>query len=606
MSNFLHTIAGKITTTLAGFIFLLFSSVSGAHTATKTQNKEQTAAVVVATQKVQLVTNEATTTSLKKSVSSVGTKTVANQQITQPFIERIIQTPTTSTSEIRYVSESELNAQLSNLKNDFTRIIYGSQSGSSYSGGGLLNTVSLMSKIDSLSGTNLSNITVNGVSGLKASDIPALSYLSSSGGTVSGDLMVTGNFNLSGAQTLFGAIMAPYIIATSSTASTFVQASSTRFSIFDQAYLGGTATSTFDSAGKLSLVSDGLSVGTSQLVVSGGNVGIGTTSPTVALDIYGTTNNTILNITASAKGAEPQLVLNNASNTPAKLFIGSSSWHNNKAILYSSGADFFADCNVVADSDCGQIRFYTNAYYQWVDSPKVVISNTGKVGVGTTTPWRTVSVKGTVGFDGLTGAVGAGSLCLSSNKEVVYNSGSDNCLSSLRSTKHEINALSIDALSKVATLEPVSFIYNDDASSTVRYGFIAEDVSAVDTHLGTYDQEGNLSGVDDRAILAVIVRALKEILQKISETAHLIIATLTARRVETQELCVDGTCITGDQFRAIINQSGQQSAFSEPITQATTTQSQSVTATSTESVSDATTTSQTTNTLSSTTEESTK
>jgi hypothetical protein len=91
----------------------------------------------------------------------------------------------------------------------------------------------------------------------------------------------------------------------------------------------------------------------------------------------------------------------------------------------------------------------------------------GLVGVGTSTPWRTLSVTGTVGFDGLTGATGAGSLCLSANKEVVYNSGSDNCLSSLRSTKHNINNLTLSGTSTVAALVPVSFIYNNDASSTV-------------------------------------------------------------------------------------------------------------------------------------------
>jgi hypothetical protein len=115
----------------------------------------------------------------------------------------------------------------------------------------------------------------------------------------------------------------------------------------------------------------------------------------------------------------------------------------------------------------------------------------------------------------LTGAVGSGSLCLSANKEVVYNAGSDNCLSSLRSTKHDINPLGVDALSQIAALVPVSFIYNNDASSTVRYGFIAEDTAAVDSHLGTYDQSGKLSGVDDRSILSIIVKALQELIGEV-------------------------------------------------------------------------------------------
>jgi hypothetical protein len=86
--------------------------------------------------------------------------------------------------------------------------------------------------------------------------------------------------------------------------------------------------------------------------------------------------------------------------------------------------------------------------------------------VSTTSPWRALSVTGTVGFDGLAGSTGAGSLCLDGSKQVVYNS----CLSSTR-----------------ARLEPVSFIYKNGECRT-RYGFIAEDAAAVDAHLATTTQ----------------------------------------------------------------------------------------------------------------------
>ena len=173
----------------------------------------------------------------------------------------------------------------------------------------------------------------------------------------------------------------------------------------------------------------------------------------------------------------------------------------------------------------------------------------GNIGVATDTPWRTLSVTGSVGFDGLTGAVGAGSLCLSANKEVVYNSGSDNCLSSLRSTKHNINNLTLSGTSTVAALVPVSFIYNNDASSTVRYGFIAEDTAAVDAHFGTYDQSGKLSGVDDRAILSIIVRALQELIGTVQGFAQ---------KFTTQELCVGITCINQQQLAGLLALEAQQ------------------------------------------------
>jgi hypothetical protein len=69
----------------------------------------------------------------------------------------------------------------------------------------------------------------------------------------------------------------------------FSNASTTLFSSYGPAYFGSTATSWFNSAGALSLVLNGLTVGTNQLIVSGGNVGVGTTSPGSLLSV-GNTN----------------------------------------------------------------------------------------------------------------------------------------------------------------------------------------------------------------------------------------------------------------------------------------------------------------------------
>ena len=185
----------------------------------------------------------------------------------------------------------------------------------------------------------------------------------------------------------------------------------------------------------------------------------------------------------------------------------------------------------------------------------------GSVGVATSSPWRKFAVTGTVGLDNLTGSTGAGSLCLSANKEVVYNSGSDNCLSSLRSTKHDITDLTISGTSTVAALSPVSFIYNDDASSTVRYGFIAEDTAAVDPHFATYDALGKVSGVDDRSLISILVKAVQEMLAELTaleSTVAGLAQSFTSKQITaTQQLCVeksDGTpvCVTGDQLAGIM------------------------------------------------------
>lgn len=64
-----------------------------------------------------------------------------------------------------------------------------------------------------------------------------------------------------------------------------LNASSTLFSAFGPAYFGGSATSSFSTAGVLTLVANGLVVGTNQLVASGGNVGVGTSTATAEFAI---------------------------------------------------------------------------------------------------------------------------------------------------------------------------------------------------------------------------------------------------------------------------------------------------------------------------------
>ena len=181
-------------------------------------------------------------------------------------------------------------------------------------------------------------------------------------------------------------------------------------------------------------------------------------------------------------------------------------------------------------------------------STAFIVNHLGNVGIATTSPWRTLSVNGTVGFDGLTGATGAGSLCLSASNEVVYNSGSHACLPSLRSTKHDISPLTLDALGQVLALQPVSFIYNEGDGRT-RYGFIAEDTASVDEHLATYDAEGEISGIDDRALLSIVVKAIQSLAATLGDFAQ----SFTSNEVHaTNLLCIGATCINESQLQGML------------------------------------------------------
>jgi len=124
----------------------------------------------------------------------------------------------------------------------------------------------------------------------------------------------------------------------------------------------------------------------------------------------------------------------------------------------------------------------------------------------------------------------------------------------------------------VGKLKPVSFIYDDDTSSTTRYGFIAEDTAAVDSHLATYDQQGKLSGVDDRALLAIIISAIQQIEKTIADFADHFNSTkeltftratgdkIDVKTVNAQKLCLDDVCVTKDQLQAMLQGAGQSAA----------------------------------------------
>ncbi len=124
-------------------------------------------------------------------------------QNTYPVIERTVERVTT----VSGVSEEYLAQRLSELTNSLKSEIFSAINSvsTSYSSGGPTNNIALTQRIDRLDGVTLSNVSVNGISGLTASDIPVLAYLPTAGGIVTGSTTVAADFTVSGALSVTGA-----------------------------------------------------------------------------------------------------------------------------------------------------------------------------------------------------------------------------------------------------------------------------------------------------------------------------------------------------------------------------------------------------------------
>lgn len=106
-----------------------------------------------------------------------------------------------TSTQVSYVTQDELTAAVAQLQSSINFQLYNSTS--TYAYGGIWNAIAASQRINNLSGTSnspltISNVTVNGVSGLTAADIPSLSgtYLALTGGALTGLFTTTGNVGI--------------------------------------------------------------------------------------------------------------------------------------------------------------------------------------------------------------------------------------------------------------------------------------------------------------------------------------------------------------------------------------------------------------------------
>ncbi|AKM84459.1 MAG: hypothetical protein UR58_C0001G0743 [Candidatus Campbellbacteria bacterium GW2011_OD1_34_28] len=151
------------------------------------------------------------------------------------------------------------------------------------------------------------------------------------------------------------------------------------------------------------------------------------------------------------------------------------------------------------------------------------IFNDGNIGIGTTTPWRTLSVNGTAAFTGLTNNGTGYYACVSTNGELATSTTA--CGASSERFKTNINDLTY-GLDTVLQLRPVSFNWKSDFinSSSTQIGFIAEEVDLLIPEVIGHDDKGNIMNLDYPKLTSVLVNAVKEIWQRVVENTSNILA----------------------------------------------------------------------------------
>ncbi len=127
-----------------------------------------------------------------------------------------------------------------------------------------------------------------------------------------------------------------------------------------------------------------------------GNVGIGTSSPSHLFTVAGDTNQTgALRFNGNA-GTTGQILLSNGSSAPtwtatSSLGLGAS--------FFEQGGNSFGTTATLGTNDANDLAFETSG------TARVTILSSGNVGIGTTTPWGKLSIKGSGTGTGLAFAV---------------------------------------------------------------------------------------------------------------------------------------------------------------------------------------------------------
>jgi hypothetical protein len=207
----------------------------------------------------------------------------------------------------------------------------------------------------------------------------------------------------------------------------------------------------------------------------GGNVGIGTTSPAVALEVQ-------RNSTVASDWQTGQLRISGASDPNMQLSLGYDT-SSNLGVIQAGQA--FTGFKALSLNPVG-----------------------GNVGIGTTAPQSKLHVNGVIRMDALGSQAGIFPLCWNASDQIA------SCTSSSLRYKTEVQSFT-GGLKIISRLRPISFMWRDGGMHDV--GLAAEEVERVEPLLAYRNKKGEVEGVRYNQLSAVFINAFKEQQAQISE-----------------------------------------------------------------------------------------
>ena len=246
----------------------------------------------------------------------------------------------------------------------------------------------------------------------------------------------------------------------------------------------------FTPNGDIAILTDTSSSSEGIYLEDGGNIGIGTDSPSSLLHTYVASGNNSLTIESDDSTA--QIILDGVKTSDGQT-IGQVSFQNagdsvGALVVRRDGAN-----------DAGKLSFFTQPT-GGSNTERLTVLSSGNVGIGDDTPSYTLDVAGDVQVQGsvTTCVLGGGS-------------GATNCTSDERL---KTNITPIDsALDKIDQLRGVTFNWKDETKTQdTQIGVIAQDVEKVFPQaVGELKDDAHTKTVDYAALVAPLIEATKEL-----------------------------------------------------------------------------------------------